>query len=96
MKKSSMAATTFRKNLFKVLDDLQNPTSSSCFITKEGEIAAVVHSALDWEAWQETLDIVTDATLLAGIEKGLADLKKRDVYMFEEVFGGIPAKRKRR
>lgn len=56
-------------------------------ITHRGEESAVLLSSEDYEGLLETLDILKDDKAIASIMESLNDLKKGDVYSFEDVLG---------
>ena len=56
-------------------------------ITHRGEESAVLLSSEDYEGLLETLDILKDDKVIASIMESLKDLKKGDVYSFEDVLG---------
>ena len=57
-------------------------------ITKNGRPAAVLVSADEYESWQETLAVRSDAGLMRDIKRGLTALKARKVklYTLQELF----------
>lgn len=57
-------------------------------ITKNGRAAAVLVSPNEYESWQETQRVRSDAELMGEIQQGLAALKDKHVplYTLEELF----------
>ena len=57
-------------------------------ITKNGRPAAVLVSADEYESWQETLAVRSDAGLMRDIKRGLTVLKARKakLYTLQELF----------
>lgn len=57
-------------------------------ITKNGRPAAVLVSADEYESWQETLAVRSDAGLMRDIKRGLTALKARKakLYTLQELF----------
>jgi len=57
-------------------------------ITKNGRPAAVLVSPNEYESWQETRRVLSDAELMAEIQQGLEVLKAKHValYTLEELF----------
>jgi len=57
-------------------------------ITKNGRAAAVLVSPNEYESWQETKHVRSDAELMREIQQGLATLKDQHVplYTLEELF----------
>jgi len=54
-------------------------------ITKHGKPAVVMMSMDDYESLMETLDILNDPVAMAGIRKGLEDIRKGRVVSWENV-----------
>ncbi len=84
--KTTKSATEVRKDFFDILDQVER-SSVPYTITKAGKPIVVMMSAEEYESWQETLDIMSDPELVAGIKEGLDDLKHGRTNTFEEVFG---------
>ena len=56
-------------------------------ITKNGRPAAVLVSQDEFQSWQETIEIRSDADLMKEITSGLSALKKKSaIYTLEELF----------
>jgi antitoxin YefM len=57
-------------------------------ITKNGRPAAVLVSPNEYESWQETQRVLSDAELMAEIQQGLEVLKAKHMalYTLEELF----------
>jgi prevent-host-death family protein len=51
-------------------------------ITRNGRPAAVLVSADEYESWQETLAVRSDAGLMRDIKKGLTALKARKTKLY--------------
>jgi len=84
--KTTKSATEVRNNFFDILDEVES-SSVPYTITKAGKPRAILMSAQEYESWQETLDIMSDPQIVAGIKEGLDDLKQNRTNSFEEVFG---------
>jgi len=54
-------------------------------ITHRGKTKAVVMPIEDVEAWEETLDILTDKNLMTDIKKSREDYKKGNFITLEEI-----------
>lgn len=54
-------------------------------ITVNGVPAAALISAAEYESWKETLDILSDSRLMRAIKEGEEDIKKGNVYDWDEV-----------
>ncbi len=57
--KNTITITEARKNIFKIAEDVQNP-SQYYFLTEKGRPKAVVMSAEEFESWAETLEVISD------------------------------------
>jgi antitoxin YefM len=68
----SITATSARQNFFQVLETAGKP-GMSITITREGNPSVVLMSADEFEGWQETLEILSDPTLLRAIKTGLVE-----------------------
>lgn len=56
-------------------------------ITRRGEDSAVLLGSEDYEGLLETLDILKNSKVSLAISESLKDLKKSNVYSFEDVVG---------
>jgi len=56
-------------------------------ITHRGEDSAVLLGSEDYEGLLETLDILKNSKVSLAISESLKDLKKGNVYSFEDVVG---------
>lgn len=54
-------------------------------ITKRGKPVAVLLSADDYESLMETLDILADSKMMAGLKKGEADIRKGRTHSWTDV-----------
>ena len=71
---NTISASKARDNLYKILDEVKNGLKSYT-ITLRGEAQAVVINPEELEAWQETLDILSDNKLIAQILKSQEEIK---------------------
>jgi len=76
-------ASEARSRLFTLMDKAER-LRNRFILTREGKPQAVLMSAEEYEEWVETLEILQDKELTAGIEKGLADIKKGRTRPLEE------------
>ncbi|NQT67593.1 MAG: type II toxin-antitoxin system Phd/YefM family antitoxin [Actinobacteria bacterium] len=79
---NTISASKARDNLYKILDEVKNGLKSYT-ITLRGEAQAVVINPEELEAWEETLDILSDNKLVAQILKSQEEIKK-DEYLNED------------
>ena len=77
-------ASEARSQLFNLMDKAER-LRNRFILTREGKPQAVLISAEEYEEWVETLEILQEKELMAGIEKGLADIKKGRTRPLEEV-----------
>ncbi len=81
-KMNTISASKARDNLYKILDEVKNGLKSYT-ITLRGEAQAVVINPEEFEAWEETLDILSDNKLIAQILKSQEEIKKGE-YLNED------------
>ena len=65
-------------------------------ITRNGTRAAVLLGADDYDSMLETLDILSDATLVAELQRSLNELAAGDVLTTDDVLADLPAGRRPR
>ena len=70
------------------LVDSVTATDETIVITKNGRPAAVLVSPDEFDSWNETLSIQSDAALMKEIKEGLTALKKKKtkLYTLGELF----------
>jgi prevent-host-death family protein len=78
----TISASKARTNLYKILNEVKNGLKSYT-ITLRGEAQAVIINPEELEAWQETLDILSDNKLVKQILKSQEEIKKGE-YLNEE------------
>jgi len=71
---NTISASKARDNLYKILDEVKNGLKSYT-ITLRGEAQAVVINPEELEAWEETLDILSDNKLIAQLLKSQEEIK---------------------
>ena len=71
---NTISASKARDNLYKILDEVKNGLKSYT-ITLRGEAQAVVINPEELEAWEETLDILSDNKLISQILKSQEEIK---------------------
>ena len=69
--------TTLVNRANKMLDEY--------IITVNGKPAAVLLSAMEYESWKETNEILSDKKLMKAIKESDEDVKKGRVYDWEDV-----------
>lgn len=76
--------TEIRRNLSKFVDEAVK-THARVAITRRGRRAAVLLSADDYDSLIETLDVLSDAELVADIREGLRDAEAGRAFTHAEV-----------
>ena len=71
---NTISASKARDNLYKILDEVKNGLKSYT-ITLRGEAQAVVINPEELEAWEETLDILSDNKLIAQLLESQEEIK---------------------
>ena len=71
---NTISASKARDNLYKILDEVKNGLKSYT-ITLRGEAQAVVINPEELEAWEETLDILSDDKLIAQLLESQEEIK---------------------
>lgn len=61
-------------------------------VTKNGRRAAVILSADDYDTIIETLDVLSDAELVAAIAQGEAEIRREETSTLEEVAAALVAR----
>lgn len=74
-----MTATKARAKFFDVID---TKPGVSVFIMLEGQPKAVVMSVDDYEGWMETMEIMSDPSLVADIQESERQKESGDVIDF--------------
>ena len=64
-------------------------------ITSNGKPTAVIMSYEEYEAWEETLEILSDPEAMHAVRKADEELAAGKVVSFEEVFGHKQPKAKK-
>lgn len=100
---TTLSLTEARKGLFRIADEAAK-TSRYYTLTEKGRAKVVLMSAIEFESWVETIDVMRDFPhLLEDVKKAEVDYRKGDVRTYEEflkaeglVLGNRPTARKRR
>lgn len=74
----------FRSNLADLLDEVAD-RREHVTITRRGRPSAVVIPVGEYEALEETADILSDDATLAAIRRGLDELRAEEVSSLEDV-----------
>jgi antitoxin YefM len=76
--------TAARAGLSELLDDVET-RHEHVVITRKGRPAAVIVSTEEWEALEETLEILQDEATLAALGESEEDVKAGRVFSLDEV-----------
>ena len=74
----------FRTRLSELLGDVAD-RRDHVLVTRNGKPVAALVPIDEYEALEETADILSDATTLSAIEAGLADLARGDSVTLDEL-----------
>jgi len=85
---NTISASKARDNLYKILDEVKNGLKSYT-ITLRGEAQAVVINPDELEAWEETLNILSDNKLVAQILKSQEEIKKGEYLNEDDVIKAL-------
>lgn len=80
----ALAVSDVRATLRALLDEIAQ-THERVVITRNGTPAAVLMALDDLASLMETVDVLSDADLAAGIRQGRADLASGRVHTTDEV-----------
>ena len=76
--------TAARSALSELLDEVQ-ARHEHVVITRNGKPAAVILSSVEWEAIQETIDLLADEESLAALRESEADVKDGRLTSLDDV-----------
>lgn len=93
---SSMARTVpvreFRSNLSSLLDDVSN-RRDHVLVTRNGSPAAALVPIDEYEALEETAEILSDSDALSALEMGLAEIKRGETITLAELRSELAERR---
>jgi prevent-host-death family protein len=84
-----------RANLSRLISDVAD-RRDHVLVTRNGKPAAAIVPVGEYEALEETAEILSDPETLAAIEEGLAAIERGDVVSLEEVQRDRAERRARR
>jgi prevent-host-death family protein len=82
----------FRSNLSRLLSDVAD-RRDHVLITRNGRPAAVLVPIDEYDALEETADILADPQTLAAIDAGLAELQHDETVTLEDLRGELAERR---
>jgi antitoxin YefM len=80
----TVPARKLRENLSAFLDEVSE-RRDYLVITRNGVPAAALISIEEYEALEETAEILSDPATVAAIEQGLAEIERGETVHFDEV-----------
>lgn len=91
----SVPAREFRSRLSELLDDVAD-RRDHVLVTRNGKPAAALIPVDEYEALEETAEILSDPDALAAIETGLAELSRGESVTLSKLRGELAARRSAR
>lgn len=82
----------FRSNLSQLLSDVAD-RREHVLVTRNGRPAAALVPVDEYEALEETAEILSDREALAGLEAGLAELSRDETVTLEDLRRELAARR---
>jgi antitoxin YefM len=80
----TLPLTEVRRDLPNIVDEVLK-SQEHVVITKHGKPAAVVMSSDEFESWQETIEILSDASAMRALRQSERDIKAGRVHRWEDV-----------
>ena len=93
IKMNTISASKARNNLYKILDEVKNGLKTYT-ITLRGEAQAIVMNPEEVEAWEETLDILSDNKLLEQLLVSQKEIKSGKYLDEDEILKELNITRK--
>ena len=81
---TTLPATEVRKNFFKILEDVKKPNRIYT-VTLDGKPKAVILSSEEYEAWRETIEIMSNPEIVKDLKEAEKDFKAGRYTPLEEV-----------
>jgi prevent-host-death family protein len=85
----------FRSRLSELLDAVAD-RRDHILVTRNGKPAAALVPVDEYQALEETAEVLSDADALTAIEAGLADLRRGDVVSLEDLRAELTERRRAR
>ena len=82
----------FRRRLSELLGDVAD-RREHILVTRNGKPAAALVPVDEYEALEETAEILSDPDALAAIEAGLAELERAETVTFEQLRAELAERR---
>jgi prevent-host-death family protein len=81
---TTLPATEARQKFFKILEDVKKPDRVYT-ITLDGKPKAVILSSEEYEAWRETIEIMSNPEIVKDLKEAEKDFKAGRYTPLEEV-----------
>jgi len=81
---NTISASQARSNFYTIIDEVSNKLRRFT-ITRRGQAKVVLMSPDEVEAWDETMEIMSDKKLTKDIQEGLEDIKKGRTISHEKL-----------
>jgi antitoxin YefM len=91
----TVPAREFRSNLSKLLSDVAD-RRDHVLVTRNGRPAAALVPIDEYEALEETAEILSDPTAWAAIEAGLAELSRDETVTLDDLRSELSERRAKR
>jgi prevent-host-death family protein len=88
----SVPVRELRSELARVLDDVVD-RREHVVVTRHGRPAAALIPIDEYEALEETAEILSDPDAIAAVEAGLAELERDEVVTLDELRRGLAQRR---
>jgi antitoxin YefM len=85
----------FRSRLSELLDAVAD-RRDHILVTRNGKPAAALVPIDEYQALEETAEVLSDSDALTAIEEGIADLRRGDVVSLEELRAELAERRRER
>jgi antitoxin YefM len=82
----------FRSNLSQLLSDVAD-RRDHVLVSRHGRLAAALVPVDEYEALEETAEILSDPDALAALEAGLAELSRGEALTLEDLRGELAERR---
>lgn len=82
----TLPANEARTNFYQILEEVEDKLQQFT-ITLRGKAKAIIMSVEEFGGWQETLDIVSNKTLMKSIKKSLASKKIYSQKKADKIIG---------
>lgn len=84
--KNILPVTMVKRDLMGLLKKIEQG-GDPLVITRDGRAAGVLLNPDEYESLMETLEILSDKSLIKSLKKADLDFRKKRIYTHDEVFG---------